>query len=574
MKKLVCVLVISAQTIYGITQEPVEVKQASEKLAQSIAEPNENAASNLHSYFLANYDQFGGKYQTAVERYRDVLDSGAPLYAYKGYVHLLFDTGNYKQILSSIPQLDSLFSKDAEIELIFAQVMERTGKTTEADIRFIKLNDQFKSNQEIAFSAANSYLRRKEPENAIKVINNLLNSSPRKPNNFIFYFMLAQIHLQLDDKTKALENIQKCLDLHPRFDKGWLLYALLNEQVGQLKDAIKGYTSFLEVTAGSNREVENHLLQLIFKQKMIEKNQGSMMVMNRACFDQALLFFEKKQYDQALQQIEQCMKERPSDDQAKLLKIQILSSMQKPQKAADALKTWIVQNPSKEMWYRTLHLLTATNLDSAYAIKILKEIQKQFPQELMPALYLSDLLTRNKMTEQSIEFLNKALALSKESKLKERILYQLARTHYQAKNFTELKKVMSQAEKMKSNFPPLLNLIAYYLTEHENNYSKAQELMTIVLKADRNNPHFLDTQAFIHLNQKDFDKAIPLLEKIAQKVPSDYTVLMHLAQARFGKGDKQKALITIGQAKKHAASACDKKDCEMLIDKWQQTKKA
>lgn len=560
MKKFMYSIFLISQTLYCMDE-----RKSFDKKVQD--------ASQLHNYFLANYDQFGGRYQTAVERYKDVLESGAPLYAYKGYVHLLFDTGNYQQILFAIPQLDPLFSKDAEIELIFAQVMERTGKSTEADERFIKLNDQFKSNQEIAFSAANSYLRRKEPENALRVIDNLLNSSPRKPNNFIFYFMKSQILLQLNDKVKALESVQKSLDLHPRFDKGWLLFALLNEQAGKLKDAIKGYTSFLEISPGSNREVENHLLQLIFKQKILDQNQNNLLVMNKKCFDQALIFFEKKQYDQALNQIDLCIDEKPSDDQAKLLKIQILASMQKTQKAAEVLKVWILQNPAKEMWYKTLHLLTATNLDPLFAIKVLKDIQKQHPNELLPILYLSDLFTRYNMTAQSIEYLDKALSLSKELKLKERIIYQLARTYYQASNFTELKKIIEKTEKLQSTYPPLLNLIAYYYTQHENNHSKAQTLIDIVLRIDKNNPHFLDTQAFIYLNQKEYEKALNLLEKIAQKIPSDYTVLMHLAQARFGKGDRQQALITIGKAKRYASSACDKKECEILVDKWQQIKK-
>ena len=52
--------------------------------------------------------------------------------------------------------------------------------------RLIMLNEQNKSNQELAFKVVQMYLERAEPENALKVINNLLNSSPRRPNNFIF----------------------------------------------------------------------------------------------------------------------------------------------------------------------------------------------------------------------------------------------------------------------------------------------------------------------------------------------------------------------------------------------------
>jgi len=533
----------------------------------------EDLSSQLHGYFMANYDQFGGNYQVANERYKDILDSGAPLYAYKGYVHLLYDTGNFDKILYAIPQLDPVFAKDAEIELIFAQVMDRSGRKNEADDRFIKLNDTFKSNQEIAFNASNSYLRRKEPENALKVIDGLLNSSPRKPNNFIFYFMKSQIHLQLNDKVKALDSIQKSLDLHPRFDKGWLLYALLNEQSGQLKDAIKGYSSFLEVSPGSNRDIESHLLQLIFKQKTLEQSHNNILVMNKQCFERAILLFDKKQYDQALEQIDQCIKEKPDDDQAKLLRIQILSSMMKPEKAADFIKDLITKNPDKDMWYKTLHLLTKTNLNPDYAIKILKEIEQLTPHQLLPILYLADLLTRTHKAETALQYHKKALTITTDTKIKEKVLYQMAITYYQAKDFKAFNQIISQVEQLKTSFAPLLNLIAYYYVSIDKNDVKAQELMNTVLKHDRNNPHFLDTQALIYITQKKYDNALEILEKIAQKLPSDYTILMHLAQARHGKGEKQQALLTMRQAKRCATTECDKKECETLVDQWQQTKK-
>src|SRR2546430_2720766 len=87
--------------------------------------------------------------------------------------------------------------------------------TITADDRFIRLNDKHKTNPELAFNAANSYLRRKEPENALKVINNYLNNSPRKPTNFLFHFMIAQIQLQLNNKEEALKSVQKSLEMHP-----------------------------------------------------------------------------------------------------------------------------------------------------------------------------------------------------------------------------------------------------------------------------------------------------------------------------------------------------------------------
>jgi predicted Zn-dependent protease len=539
----------------------------------SVATYGDDQAHTLHNYILANYEQFGGNMHQANELYKELLAADAPLFTYKGYIHLLFDTGNYTPILDSIPKLDAVFAKDQEIELIFAQVMDRAGKKNEADDRFIKLNDQFKTNQEIAFNAANSYLRRKEPENAIKVIDNLLNSSPRKPNNFIFYFMKAQIYLQLNDKQKALESIQLCLDLHKKFDKGWLLFALLNEQAGQLKDAIKGYASYLELVGGNNRDIESHLLQLVFKQKILEQNQSNMLVLNKKCFEQALMLFEKREYDSALVKIDQCIGEKPENDEAKLLKVQILGSMNQPQKAADLIKTWISKAPNQDIWYKTLHLLTKNNLKTEYALSVLKEIEKQNPESLLPVLYSADLMMRAHNNQGALPYHKKALKLAKEDLLKAKILYQIARINYEMRDTTALGQAVEQAVNLKAEFPPLSNLIAYYYSTFNQKIDLAQHHISQALKNDKHNPHFLDTQAFIYLKQKKYDEALNILQNIAQKVPCDYTILIHLAQVHNEKGQKQQALLTLRQAQLYASCEHDKKECKQLVEQWQTTKK-
>ena len=178
---------------------------------------------------------------------------------YLGYIPYLAASGSPAEIVKLIPQLDKPFKNNQEIQLLFATALEQTGKKNEAHSRLIMLNEQNKSNQELAFKVVQMYLERAEPENALKVINNLLNSSPRRPNNFIFLFMESQIYLQLNKKPEALAAIKQCIDAYPKFDKSWLLYAVLHEQEGKIEEAIKGYTNFLEVSAQPNGEIERHL---------------------------------------------------------------------------------------------------------------------------------------------------------------------------------------------------------------------------------------------------------------------------------------------------------------------------
>ena len=300
-------------------------------------------AEAVHRCFWANYLQFGGEHQKAMQWY-DFLTAFDNHPAYKGYIHLLFDLQKHTEIAQLIPKLDTTFNKDPDIGFLFVQVLENVGKQDEAAVRLFKLNEEFKQNQEIAFHAAQTYLARKEPENALKVIEALLNKSTRKANNFIFYFLAAQICLQLNRKGDALEYAQKSIELHPGFDKGWLMRAMLEEQAGKITEAIEGYSNYLRLAKGGNPEIEQHLLQLMFKQKLAaQKKSTTVAGIEGPCFEQAVALLEQKEYSKALGQVEQCLGKNPSDAAARMLKVQILTAMGQELSAVEQLRSWAIE---------------------------------------------------------------------------------------------------------------------------------------------------------------------------------------------------------------------------------------
>jgi len=524
-------------------------------------------AQNIHRYIWANYNQFGGKVAAAQQWYNKLLTSHASVYMYKGYVTLLFQTGQFQKIVQLIPQLDTTFSDDPKVQLMFALALAKTNNQHAANERLIKINDQFKSNQEIAFYTANVYLSRKEPKNALIVIDNLLNSSARKPTNFIFHFLKSQIYVQINNKPKALESVKRSLDMQPKFDKGWLLYALLKEEIGNLDDAINGYTTFLELTGGSNKQVAKHLLGLVIKQKVLQQGNKPL-IMSASCFEKALMLYEQKEYSQALKQIDACLKEKPNDTDSKLLKIQILSSMNNYTQAIDLLVSWIHNEPTNHMWYTTLHLLSRTRMKEDQVIKAFERIATKQPTNILPMLYAADLYIRTHNTTAALPALKKAHTLTHDTSLKTKILFQMGIIYYDNQQFDSMKSVCQEGKKLNTNFPPLLNLLAYYYAGKGKNITEAQKLIDTVLTTDKNNPHFLDTQAYIFYKQHNYDKALNILHSIAPKAPHDTTILTHLSKTHFKQGNIKKALDTLEQAVKITKSAQEKKKLEQLQTRW------
>lgn len=521
---------------------------------------------NWHRYFWANYEQFGGNNTTAQQWYTALLTENDSAHLYKGYLHFLHAIGDYTQILSLMAKFDSVFSDDPNIQYIFVQALEKKGKQEEAEKRLFHLSNKFKTHQEIAFHTANAYIRRKELSNALNVIDTLLNNSPQKPNNFIFYFLKSQINMQLNKKDDALENVKRSLEIHPAFDKGWLLYALIEEQRGDLDNAIKGYTTFLELT-GTNKQIEQHLLNLIFKQKMIRQNNPYLMV-DMPCLQKALLLFEKQKYHEALQEVDQCLEQAPNDKEGRLLKIQILSSLHAYDHAITLLKKWILEDPNDEIWFSTLHLLAKSGAPSHSIRSALHVIEQHYPSSLLTILYCADFHLRIKSQNKAITYLNKALSLTTDTLLKTKILYQLSLIYYERRQFTLMHTALEQGRNFGHNFAPLLNLLAYYYAGKGNNISEAQKLISLVLHSDPKNPHFLDTQAYIFYKQKKYDQALVILHEIIQQVPHDTTIIKHLSKTLYKNNNHEQALTLLNNALQFTPHKHEKKKIKKICASW------
>ncbi len=259
---------------------------------------------HLHNYFWFNYQLSAGKINEANAWFAKNLQT-APVHVYKGYTQLLHAAGKHQAIAALIPALDAHFATDPDMQLIFYQALAHTGDAQGAYTRLMQISRQFKTNQEIAYIAAQTYMANHEPANALSVINEYLNSTPPKSNNFVFHFLKAQILMQLDKKPEALASIKKSVRMQPHFDAGWLLKAVLEEQAGQLPTAIKAYTTYLELSGG-NDLIEKHLLSIFFKHKIAQHNQQQLVLPTR-CLEKAVTLFEQKKYSQGLQELEQCL---------------------------------------------------------------------------------------------------------------------------------------------------------------------------------------------------------------------------------------------------------------------------
>lgn len=526
-----------------------------------------SADNTLHNYMWANFQQFGTNPQRADDWYdRITHDSSSSIFTNKGYIHFLNERGNFQKIVELMPKIADNFKNDPDLQLIFVMALKKTGNVDKSDEMIIDLSRLFKTHPEIIFQATETMVRRKEPSNALAIVDDFLNAAPRRPNNYIFYFLKAQIYMQLQDFKQARENVQLCLDAHPRFPQGWLLLAMLEEQSGQLNDAIKGFTSYLEI-AGPNQQIEQHLLALALKQKAASANRQIMFV-NKSCMSKAMILFERKEYRAALNQINECLAQNPNDTQTRLLKAQALSALKEHDELIKCLTAWADQEPQNPTWLQTLHLLPRTGVPMERIINALTALHARHADSILPLLYLADLHTRNENTKQAVVFHRKALALVLQPELKARILYQIALVEYEDGQYENMLTTLSSIDALAVNHAPADNLRAYYYATAGGNLAQAQHYFDKAYANDHGNPHYLDTQAVIYYKKHEYQKALALLEPLAENMPEDSSILIHLAKTQQKLGKKDAAQKSIDQAQKYAFTPYEKKITKELSSQW------
>jgi tetratricopeptide (TPR) repeat protein len=508
---------------------------------------------------MGYYNQLEGNFSKAQEYYATLLESEPPIYIYPGYIQLLFSIKNYQKIVSLISLIDAHFQDDIDVQLLCAKSLEALGYNDRADKKILLAVQKHKHHPELTYQAIQVCIRHHEPDKALTMIDEYLEKSPAKGANFLFYYLKATLYLNINKKEIALDNIKQCLSLNPSFEQGWLFSGLLHELAGNIDEAVAGYTNFLQIV-GHDANVEQQIMNLTLKRHNSRSNETV-----HVHLYEAVQAFNGKNFKKAQEFIDLYLSQNPSDRSARLLKIEILCAQKQTKYAVGLINTWIKQSMNED-WLRALHLLYAAGIERTLIEESFAALAHQNPKNLLTTLYYADILLKVKSHQRALVLLEKAYSLSADNSLREKIMYQIFLLHTDSHTNEALKKIALRAEQLPLTFSPLLNALAYYYATKGNDLKKAQVYSTKALALNKNNVHFLDTQALIWYKQGELHKAQELLYRLRQESPNDFFILKHIAKVEHKLGNYTQAFNALKQAYDKATQHQKNKCAKLLHD--------
>lgn len=461
---------------------------------------------NWMRYFWATYQQSSNNYEHAQQWYKELFDHSPSVYAYKGYVHFLDRIHDYPQIVRLSKHM-SPTSTDSEIEMILARALASTGDTKGSFKKITDLAAKEPTNQEAAFSAAQVYIQQNNLEKAIETIDKFLNKVARRPTHFIFYFLKGSVLAQQSNKAAALKEIKESLSIHPQFDKAWLLYAIIHEQVGNIPEAVQGYSSYLKYTQEPAPDIEQHLQQLLFQLKTLQTSSKK-----PTKLDQARRFYKKGNISAAYTAIKSYLATRPLDIYARLMLIHVLQLNEQYAYAYQLLTIWSKSEPDNHIWYQSIHSMAHATGTWGTAYTLMSELVYTHPS-LIAHHCMAEIAFKSKHYSQANACWQKVYDQSNDEYTKAYALYYQGIHALSLKESKKLEEIIIKSKNIAIKFTPLEHFKAqYYINKKQ--LKQADYILKNISASGNSEPTIQATKSWLLYKEHKYKQAFQVLKSI------------------------------------------------------------
>ncbi|WP_455477288.1 tetratricopeptide repeat protein [Bartonella sp. B41] len=204
--------------------------------------------------------------------------------------------------------------------------------------------------------------------------------------------------------------------------------------------------------------------------------------------------------------------------------------------------------PPTSHYYRDGQLLLAliftNNKNYHEAIKLLKALERKFPNDHHVLITLAAVYMQENKFSDAVQTMNRAIKRVTNFKRDDwKLFYQRGIAFERLQKWSKAESDLRKALDFFPDQPEVLNYLGYSLVERNQ---KLEESLRILQKANElqsQNSHILDSLGWAYYKLKQYDQAVQILETAVRMQPHDPTLNDHLGDAYWKVGRKREAIF-------------------------------
>jgi len=213
--------------------------------------------------------------------------------------------------------------------------------------------------------------------------------------------------------------------------------------------------------------------------------------------------------------------------------ISILVETGKKQEALQTIKSLRNRFPNDENLVLQEAQILARNQRLEEGINLIKSLMKQkgkpmVPEDFRYLINVAELYTQADQPRSAIMAVTEfqKIAQTPEQKLIAKIL--LSNAYYQAGNFAEAEKILSDVLQQSPDNPLVLNNLGYFLVEQNKQVDKAVEMIKKAVRSDPTNPSYLDSLGWAYFKLGNYNEAEKYIRRAIRRGADSTEIYDHM----------------------------------------------
>lgn len=503
--------------IEALKQKMIGNQQAAVTLFSKCLEINSNSSAAM--FELAKIHASSGDQTSSSLLLEKAIEISPGNKWYKLLLAQIYQQGKqYKKAADIYQELYALDSENLEYLYMNAALLNSAEKYELSIAAYNELEKKIGVNDQISVEKQQMYQAAGKKKEALAELQKLIESNPEEPR---YYGLMADYYLSEKDEANALKYYMKILEIDP--DNGFVMFSL---------------TSFYREKEDKEKAWEYVRKGFLNKSVEVETKIQYYLLMTA---DPANAFFSE---DQVTELVDILVDIHKDDFRVFTVYAEYLIRQGKLAEARDQLRQVLeTEKDNYLIWERMLMIsndlldFKSVETDAAKAIDL-------FPsQPVLYGLRAVALLQLEKYTE-ALEMLDEGEPYLLDNKpMKIQFDLYRAEANYKLDRVGEAFKAFDEVISLDPENWLAMNNYAYYLSVRNENLEKAELMSGRAVKANPDNPTYLDTYAWVLFMRKDYTLAKFYME-IAIKNGGDQNgvIVEHYGDILFMLGQKDQAM--------------------------------